>query len=189
MDVKIQNNILEMLLHHTGTSTSPLMSATLNPASSSTVLDRNTEIPSLISSSSKQKDNMQGLPLIRRLPRTYLEEGGRRNRHLIKLLRANLSAPKGERTSASRPWRIAPTSPPEGVCRCSRSAAGPAWLVKATRAGPDGRTDPLRHRRLYTYSPSRVATHTRTAGQWDRSCPRHPGGAVVVLHLRVQMSP
>ena len=53
-----------------------------------------------------------------------------------------------------------------------RSAAGPAWLVKAPRAGPDGRTNPLRHRLLYTDSPSRAASRARTAGPWDRSCPR-----------------
>jgi hypothetical protein len=73
------------------------------------------------------------------------------------------------------------------AARRGRSAAGPAWLVKATRAGPDGRTDPLRHRRLYTDSPSRAATHTRTAGPWDRSCPRYPGGAVAVRHLGAEM--
>ena len=53
------------------------------------------------------------------------------------------------------------------AARRGRSAAGPAWLVKATRAGPDGRTDPLRHRRLYTDSPSRAAT----AAQLTRAPP------------------
>ena len=81
---------------------------------------------------------MQGLPQIRRLRRTYLEEGGRRNRHWIKLLRADLSAPKGERTSASRPWRIAPTSPPEGVCCKLRGWAG---LASRGTTGRVGRLD------------------------------------------------
>ena len=76
MDVKDQNNI-ELLLSHDGTTISTSRSATSNPTSSSTALDRNIEILSLISSSSEQEDNMQGLPPIRRLPRTYLEEGGR----------------------------------------------------------------------------------------------------------------
>ena len=37
-------------------------------------------------------------------------------------------------------------------------------LVKAPRAGSDGRTNPLHHRLLYTDSRSWAATHTRTAG-------------------------
>ena len=73
------------------------------------------------------------------------------------------------------------------AARRGRSAAGPAWLVKAPWTGPDGRTNPLRHRPLYTDSPSRAAPHTRTAGPWDRSCPRHPGGAVAVRHLGAEM--
>ena len=43
----------------------------------------------------------------------------------------------------------------------------PAWLVKLPLAGSDGRMYLLRHRRLYTYSPSRAA-HRWTVGQ--RSC-------------------
>ena len=45
----------------------------------------------------------------------------------------------------------------------------PAWLVKLPLAGSDGRMSRylLRHRRLYTYSPSRAA-HRWTVGQ--RSC-------------------
>ena len=83
---------------------------------------------------------MQGLLPIRRLPRTYLEEGGRRNRHRIKLLRADLSAPKGERTYAPRPWRIAPTSPPEGVCRhMARPLRGWAGLASQGTTGRIGR--------------------------------------------------
>ena len=140
MDVKGQNNNLELLLSRDGTTTSTPRSATSIPTSSSTALDRNIEIPSLISSLSKQEDNMQGLPLIRRLPRTYLEEGGRRNRHRIKFLRADLSAPKGERTSALRPWRIAPTSPPKGVCRCkARPLRGLAGLASLGTTGQTGR--------------------------------------------------
>ena len=85
---------------------------------------------------------MQGLPPIRQLPRTYLEEGGRRNRHRIKLLRAALSSPKGERTSASRPWRIAQISPPEGVCRCkARPLRGWAGLASQGNTGLAGRPD------------------------------------------------
>jgi hypothetical protein len=43
-----------------------------------------------------------------------------------------------------------------------RSKAGE--LVKHPLAGSDGRTNPLRHRRLCTDFPSRAASHTRTAG-------------------------
>ncbi len=74
---------------------------------------------------------------------------------------------EGGRTYAPRPWRIAPTRPPEAgvAARRCRSAAGPAWLVKAPLAGSDGRTNPLRHRRLFTDSPSRSATSSAPPGR------------------------
>ena len=54
----------------------------------------------------------------------------------------------------------------------ARYAARPASLSKHPRAGSGGRTNPLRHRRLYTDAPSQAASHTRTAGLEDQSCPR-----------------
>ena len=82
--------------------------------------------------------------------------------------------------------RCGPSPPAAGrfgpaVCRCRESrsvahlfvkrrgrfAAGPAWLVKEPRAGSDGRTYLLRHRRIYTDSPCRAATRMYTAGPWD----------------------
>ena len=44
-------------------------------------------------------------------------EGGCKARHRSCAFSAGTSAPKGNDQSATRPWRIAPTSPPEGVCR------------------------------------------------------------------------
>ena len=82
---------------------------------------------------------------------------------------------RGNDQPASRPWRTAPTSPPGGVFhRTAEPAprAGPASQSTQPRAGSGGRTNPLRHRRLCTDSPSRTASHTRTAGPWDQSCPR-----------------
>jgi hypothetical protein len=52
-----------------------------------------------------------------------------------------------------------------------RHAARPASQSRHPRAGSDGRINPLRHRRLDTESPSRTASHTRTAGPKDQSCP------------------
>ena len=49
--------------------------------------------------------------------------------------------------------------------RRGRSAAGPAWLVKAPLPGSDGRTNPLCHRRLFTDSPSRAATRSAPPGR------------------------
>ena len=90
--------------------------------------------------------------------------------------------------AAAHSWtvRCGPSPPAAGrcgpaVCRCRESrsvahlfvkrrgrfAAGPAWLVKEPRAGSDGRTYLLRHRRLYTDSRSRAATRKYTAGPWD----------------------
>ena len=89
------------------------------------------------------------------------------DRHWIKLLRAFPCRRRGKgRRLRNRPWRIAPKGcdRPKGcvAARRGRSAAWPAWLVKAPRAGSDGRTNPLRHRLLYT------ASHTRSTGPWDR---------------------
>jgi hypothetical protein len=101
--------------------------------------------------------------------------GGRRARHRIQRLRTDVSSPEGNDQPASRPWRTAPTSPPGGVFRRTAEPApraGPASQSTQPRAGSGGRTNPLRHRRLCTDSPSRAASHTRTAGPWDQSCPR-----------------
>jgi hypothetical protein len=43
----------------------------------------------------------------------------------------------------------------------ARFAARPAGQSRHPRAGSDGRTNPLGHRRLCTDSPSRAASHTR----------------------------
>jgi hypothetical protein len=59
-----------------------------------------------------------------------------------------------------------------------RFAARPASQSRHPRAGLDGSTNLLRHRRLCTDSPSRVASYTRTAGPWDNSCPQPVSGAV-----------
>ncbi len=65
----------------------------------------------------------------------------------------------------------------------ARFAARPASQSRHPRAGSDGRTNPLRHRRLCTGSPSRAASHTRTAGSWDNSCPQPVSGAMVIRYL------
>ena len=69
----------------------------------------------------------------------------------------------------------------------ARFAARPASQSRHPRAGSDGRTDPLRHRRLCTGSPSRAASHPRTAGPWDNSCPQPVSGAVAVRYLGADM--
>ena len=49
-------------------------------------------------------------------------------------------APKGRDESAPRPWRIAPASPPEGVCRCkARPVRGWAGLASQGTMGRVGR--------------------------------------------------
>ena len=47
----------------------------------------------------------------------------------------------------------------------------PASQSTQPLARSGGWTNPLRHRRLCTDFPSRAASHTRTAGPWNQSCP------------------
>ncbi len=72
----------------------------------------------------------------------------------------------------------------QGVARC---AARPESQSRHPLAGSDGSTNPLRHRRLCTDSPSRAASHTRTAGPWDNLCPQPVSGAVAVRYLKAEM--
>jgi hypothetical protein len=47
----------------------------------------------------------------------------------------------------------------------ARYAVGPASQSRYPRAGSDGRTNPLRHRRLFTDFPSRAATYQQPSGR------------------------
>ncbi len=69
----------------------------------------------------------------------------------------------------------------------ARFAARPASQSRHPQAGSDGRTNPLRHWRLCTDSPSRAASHTRTARPWDNLCPQPVRGAVAVRYLGAGM--
>ena len=74
------------------------------------------------------------------------------------------------------------------AARRGRSAAGPAWLVKAPRAGTEGQTNPLRHRLLYTDSPCEFGPQL-TCAPPGRGTDRvlGSGGAVAVRHLGAEM--